>query len=154
MGKRLEEIGISFGGIIRAMLTDAALLMGVPLNKLDVLVAFCNLWWLSPAVHSLRGIHSPTRKPCSRMSTTTPCYIPKNEDADQVCIFINKSANLNFLCLGKAVLPSTQGSPILPLWCGCTCKEVLARDKDILCSWRDSVWYTSNRKNEPIHSQG
>jgi hypothetical protein len=31
------------------------------------------------------------------------------------------------------VLPSTQGSLIFPPWCGCTCKEVLARDKDILC---------------------
>ncbi len=35
------------------------------------------------------------------MSTTTPRYIPKNDDADQVCVFINKAANLNFLCLGK-----------------------------------------------------
>jgi hypothetical protein len=35
------------------------------------------------------------------MSTTTPCYIPKNDDADQVCVFINEAANLNFLCLGK-----------------------------------------------------
>ncbi len=35
------------------------------------------------------------------MSTTTPCYIPKNDDADQVCVFINEAADLNFLCLGK-----------------------------------------------------
>ncbi len=35
------------------------------------------------------------------MSTTIPRCIPKNDDADQVCIFINEAANLNFLCLGK-----------------------------------------------------
>ena len=35
------------------------------------------------------------------MSTTTPCYIPKNDDADQVCVFINEAAGLNFLCLEK-----------------------------------------------------
>jgi hypothetical protein len=35
------------------------------------------------------------------MSTTNPCYIPKIDDADQVCVFINKAADLNFLCLGK-----------------------------------------------------
>ncbi len=35
------------------------------------------------------------------MSMTTPHYIPKNDDADQVCIFINEAADLNFLCLGK-----------------------------------------------------
>jgi hypothetical protein len=37
------------------------------------------------------------------MSTTIPCYIPKNDDADQVCIFINEAADLNFSCLGKVV---------------------------------------------------
>ncbi len=31
------------------------------------------------------------------MSMTTPCYIPKNDDADQVCIFINEAADLNSL---------------------------------------------------------
>jgi hypothetical protein len=36
-----------------------------------------------------------------RMSTTIHRYIPKNDDADQVCIFINEAADLNFLCLGK-----------------------------------------------------
>ncbi len=35
------------------------------------------------------------------MSTTTPRYIPKNDDADQVCVFINEAADLNFLSLGK-----------------------------------------------------
>jgi hypothetical protein len=35
------------------------------------------------------------------MSTTIPRYIPKNDDADQVCIFINEAADINFLCLGK-----------------------------------------------------
>ncbi len=35
------------------------------------------------------------------MSTTTPRYIPKNDDADQVCVFINEAADLNFLCLGN-----------------------------------------------------
>jgi hypothetical protein len=35
------------------------------------------------------------------MSTTIPTYISKNDDADQVCIFINEAADLNFLCLGK-----------------------------------------------------
>ena len=35
------------------------------------------------------------------MSTTIPPFIPKNDDADQVCIFINEAAELNFLCLGK-----------------------------------------------------
>ncbi len=44
-GKKIRrEIGISFGGIVRAMLMDAALLMEVPLTILDVLMAFCDLW--------------------------------------------------------------------------------------------------------------
>jgi hypothetical protein len=44
-GKKIgREIGISFSRIGRAMLIDAALLLEVPLNILDVLVAFCDLW--------------------------------------------------------------------------------------------------------------
>ena len=44
-GKKIgREIEISFGGIVRAMLMDAALLMEVPSNILDVLMAFCNRW--------------------------------------------------------------------------------------------------------------
>jgi hypothetical protein len=35
------------------------------------------------------------------MSTTIPHYIPKNDDTDQVCIFIIEATNLNFLCLRK-----------------------------------------------------
>jgi hypothetical protein len=44
-GKKIGRvIGISFGGIVRAMLMDSALLMEVPLTILDVLMAFCNPW--------------------------------------------------------------------------------------------------------------
>jgi hypothetical protein len=44
-GKKIgREIGISFGGIGRVMLMDAALLMEVPLTILDVLMAFFDLW--------------------------------------------------------------------------------------------------------------
>jgi hypothetical protein len=44
-GKKIgRDIGIRFGGIVRAMLMDAALLMVVPLTILDVLMTFCNLW--------------------------------------------------------------------------------------------------------------
>jgi hypothetical protein len=39
-----RKIGISFRGIGRVMLMDAALLMEVPLTILVVLMAFCDLW--------------------------------------------------------------------------------------------------------------
>ncbi len=39
-----REIGTSFGGIVRALLMDAALLMVVPLSILDVLTTFFDLW--------------------------------------------------------------------------------------------------------------
>ena len=52
-----------------------------------------------------------------------------------------------------AILPGTQESPILTLWCGCTCKEVLARDQDLLCFWRDRVsgTYPTAKMNPFIH---
>jgi tetrahydromethanopterin S-methyltransferase subunit G len=44
-GKKIgREIGMSFRGIVRAMLMDAALLMEIPLTILEVLMGFCDLW--------------------------------------------------------------------------------------------------------------
>jgi hypothetical protein len=92
------------------------------------------------------------------MFTTIPPFIPKNDDADQVCIFINDAADLNFLCLGKVgrSLQFCLAHKDPPLSCTVVWRHMQRSSGQIqghsmflggLCL------VTSNSKNEPMYSQ-